>query len=914
MHAQMQAGTVLSDRYRIVELLGEGGMGAVYKAEDLKLGRIVALKAIRREYANNATTMERFKQELVLAREVTHHNVVRLYDIGNADGIDFITMEFVDGEDLGTILQRQGKLGTREAAEIVEQVGHGLQAAHERGIIHRDLKPGNIMREQSGRIVLMDFGLAKPESHDSLTETGTLVGTLEYMSPEQAKGERIDARSDLFAVGLILYELLTGTRPYKADTTIGSLLKRTREAAEPLSRQDATIPAPLTRICSKCLERDPAHRYESATALLGDLEAWLHPAAKKRSFVWPAAALILAAVAFAAACVIVYLRVPAKRVAAHPPVSVLVADFVNNTGEPVFDDTLEPMFNVALEGASFLNAFDRRDARRIAGELPNPRRTLDKEAAQLVAVSQGLGVLITGTISRYGSAYEIAVQALDARTGKQIADSRMTAANKDAVLRGIPKLAAPLRKSLGDTMPESAQIEAVSGAFKAASLETVHQHSIAMEQQFAGKFEEAFKSFAKAAELDPNFARAYSGMSASAANTGKVEDAEKYIKLAMEHSDRMTARERYRNRALFYSIVGNYQQCVDESRQLLAEYPLDINGQQNLSNCLAGLRELPQAVEAARKAVEIMPKGVFQRLNFSFLSTMTGDFATGEREARAALELNPTSEGGFLMLAEAQFGLGRIADAKATYEDFAKISALGASMASTGMADLSLYEGRLNDAVRILEQGVTVDEATHSSDAAANKLAKLAYIEAWRGQNKAAIAAARKALASSQSTNIRFLAARILVDAGEPAQAEKIANQLALELQAEPQAYAKIIEGKIKLARGDAPGAIKTLTDGNKLLDTWIGHDELGRAYLQAQAFVEADSEFDRCIKRHGEAMELFMDDVPTYGYFPPVYYYQGRVRQGLKSTDFVSSYRMYVQIRGSAGEDPLLAEIRAAH
>jgi eukaryotic-like serine/threonine-protein kinase len=221
----LEPGAVLAQRYEILEILGEGGMGAVYKAMDRELSRPVALKVIRPDLAGNQAILDRFKQELLLAREVTHKNVIRIYDLGEAEGMKFITMEYVEGKDLRTLIHEQTKLPPEEAVEIMQQVCRALEAAHSVGIIHRDLKPQNIMRDKSGRILVMDFGLARTLEGDGMTQTGALVGTMDYMSPEQALGKELDQRSDLFALGLIFYELLTGKMPYKAESVVASLLK-----------------------------------------------------------------------------------------------------------------------------------------------------------------------------------------------------------------------------------------------------------------------------------------------------------------------------------------------------------------------------------------------------------------------------------------------------------------------------------------------------------------------------------------------------------------------------------------------------------------------------------------------------------------------------------------------------------------
>src|SRR5438105_10943608 len=267
-------GMVLAARYEILKILGEGGMGAVYKAQDRELERTVALKVIRPELAGNPAIIQRFKQELILARQVTHRNVIRIYDLGEAEGMKFITMEYVEGRDLHSLLLERQKFTPEESIDVMQQVCLALDAAHREGVIHRDLKPQNIMRDEHGRIVVMDFGLARSlEAEGGMTQTGALVGTMEYMSPEQALGTELDQRSDLYTVGLIFYELLSGKAPFKADTALASLLKRTQERAVPVAEIERTVPRTLSNVVGKCLERDPKLRYQTAQELLNDLAA-----------------------------------------------------------------------------------------------------------------------------------------------------------------------------------------------------------------------------------------------------------------------------------------------------------------------------------------------------------------------------------------------------------------------------------------------------------------------------------------------------------------------------------------------------------------------------------------------------------------------------------------------------------------
>ena len=271
--SELPAGTVLIGRYEILERLGQGGMGTVYRVQDHELDRVIALKTIRPDLASNATALRRLKQETLLARQIAHRNVIRVFDLGVAQGLRFITMEYVEGRDLRSILELRKKLPPDDAIQIISQICEGLEAAHSEGVVHRDLKPQNVLVSAGNRIRIVDFGLARSFEDSGITHTGTILGTPIYMSPEQALGKQGDARSDIFSVGVIGFELLTGQLPFPSQTLSESLISRTRGKARPIETVDPELPAWLARVVMRCLERDPADRYTSAQDIVNDLAA-----------------------------------------------------------------------------------------------------------------------------------------------------------------------------------------------------------------------------------------------------------------------------------------------------------------------------------------------------------------------------------------------------------------------------------------------------------------------------------------------------------------------------------------------------------------------------------------------------------------------------------------------------------------
>jgi tetratricopeptide (TPR) repeat protein/predicted Ser/Thr protein kinase/ribosomal protein L40E len=900
-------GLEIADRYRVKGLIGKGGMGVVYLVDDLELEREIALKVIRSDISSSPESLERFKREIQLSAKVTHRNVLRVYDLGESEGVKFLTMEYVQGEDLSNIVKRDGRLPFDRVMNYFQQICAGLGVAHEQGVIHRDLKPQNVMIDPTDRVLLTDFGLATVAESSSAAKSGAIMGTPYYMSPEQVRGEELDQRSDIYALGIMLYELLTGAIPFAGGGIMDVMKRRLTEKPRPIGELNPDLPQYVRRIIDKCLATDRDERYASCEEIVKDIYDATEGKRRRRqttAIVSLAAFLVIGAVG--ASSWYVYQQKQEAAAKQREPVTVLIADFLNTTGDATFTGTLEPMMKLALEGAGFISAYDRAGIKRNLDVLPP--ENLDERAATELAVKQGLGVVLSGSVERQGDRYNVTVKATQAVTGKVVASASDRTSSKNEVLPLATRLITPVRKALGDRTSDSAQRFAME-TLSATSLDAVREYAAGMEALSRSRFEDALQGFSKAVALDPKFGVAYAALGMTSKNLDRQEDAEKHIQEAIRHIDGMTERERYRTRGIYYYITNDYQPCVKEYSDLIARYSADASARNNLALCLSKLRVMPKAVEEMRQAVKILPNRALYRENLATYAAYSTDFQTAEQQVQALQE--PLSMFGLLPHAFAQLGQGLVAEASSTYDAIGKIDEQGASYRMSGLADIAILEGRYSDAVGILTEGAATDLAAKETGLAATKLAILAYVQSLRQQKTAASAAASKALATSQSDKIRFLAGRVFAELGLADKAAPLSAALASQLQAEPQAYALIIDGVTALKGGNVRGAIKKFTDANTLLDTWIGHFDLGRAYLEAGVFLQADSEFDRCFKRRGEALALFLDEQPTYGYFPPVLYYHGLVRDGLKSAKAAESYRAYLELRGKSTEDPLLPVVR---
>jgi serine/threonine protein kinase/tetratricopeptide (TPR) repeat protein len=636
---------VLGARYAILEVIGQGGMGAVYKAEDRELNRFVALKVIRPELASDPSMLQRFKQEILLASKISNRNVIRIYDLGEADGIKFITMEFIEGKDLRALIREKKKFTPEEAVDVVQQMCIALDATHSIGVIHRDLKPQNVMQDGSGRILVMDFGLARTLQLGGLTQTGALVGTMEYMSPEQALGKDLDQRSDIFAIGLIFYELLTGKTPFGAESAIASLIKRTQERAIPVSDVDGQIPGALSGIVSKCLERDLTQRYQNVSAILADLNTWKDKRAAGtinfdanvkpwgRTLPWPIIAGIVTVVLLAVTGFMLRDRLfsPHSKTAvvpAGPQVSLAILPFRNASGDPSVDwlgSSLADMLSTDVGQSAQLRTVSPTSVHQIFTDLRISSGTvLDPAMIRRVADFSNADRVVWGQYAKFGDQIRIDATLQDIKNGNAV-PLKIDVPSEKEIPGAIDRLAESIRQKLA--LPENVLKELKASSFQPSShsVAALREYNQGINSQREGKNLEAQKQFEAATKDDPAFALAFSKLAQAYSSLGYDSEAERSAKKAVGLSQDLPQAEKYLITAIELQVIKNYPDAIKAYESLAKVSPDNSDVQSALASLYQDSGDLTKAREYYQKLLSSNPKNVAATLDLGRIEIKSGN-------------------------------------------------------------------------------------------------------------------------------------------------------------------------------------------------------------------------------------------------------------------------------------------------
>jgi len=635
-------GTRLGGRYEILQTIGEGGMGAVYKAEDRELSRTVALKVIRPELASNPDILQRFKQELRLSHQVTHKNVIRIYDLGEGDGIKFITMEYIEGKDLRSLIREKKRFTPEEAVSVIQQVCQALDAAHSVGVIHRDLKPQNIMQDRSGRILVMDFGLARTLEGDGMTQTGALVGTMEYMSPEQALGQELDQRSDIFALGLILYEMLTGKMPFVAESALASLIKRTQERAIPVSDIDGQIPGALSGIVSKCLERDLNQRYESASAILADLDTWqdkraagtikLDASVKPwgQTLPWPLITGIVTVLVLAITGFLLRGKLlgPSTKTPAAPAVSLAILPFRNASGDPSLDwigPSLADMLSTDVGQSARLRTVSPNSLHQIFTDLRISSATvLDPATIGRVADFSKADRVLWGQYAKFGDQIRIDATLQDINNDRTV-PLKIDVPSEKEIPGAIDRLAESIRQKLA--LPEDVLKELKASSFQptSQSVAALRDYNQGIGLQRDGRNLDAQKQFEAATKEDPTFALAFSRLAQTYSSLGYDSEAEQSARKAVELSQDLPEAEMYLISAIRFQATKNYPEAIKAYETLAKASPDNSDVQSALASLYQDSGDLVKARAYYQKLLSSNPKDVAATLDLGRIEIKSGN-------------------------------------------------------------------------------------------------------------------------------------------------------------------------------------------------------------------------------------------------------------------------------------------------
>ena len=644
-------GDVLGTRYEILQLLGIGGMGAVYKARDMEVERIVALKVIRSDLAGNPAILARFKQELVLARQITHKNIVRIYDLNEADGVKFITMEFIEGESLRSVLVRQGKLPPAEAVGIMLQVCAGLQAAHTEGVIHRDLKPSNIMRDPGGRVVIMDFGLARTIQGDGMTQTGMMIGTMEYMSPEQAMGKDLDARSDEFAAGLIFYELLSGVIPFHAESAIASLVKRTQERAVPLAEVDANIPPELSHIVGKCLERDPADRFATLQDLVDELEVWqgqkprtgksvmTRPAvgkggpagAKPQPVKWIAGGVAAVALVIAAIVGVRYgthSRASTTTGQQSAVTALAIVPFYNATGNTGLDwmgGSIAAALSSDIGQSQHLRLVSPDRLQQALQYLRvSPQSQLGASELKRIAEYTNAETTVYGQYERFGDQIQITATVHDLHNDREIS-AKVDVANEKDLLSSVEKLAGDVREKLAVSSETLKELQSGSQHVLTKSVPAMRAYDEGLQLAATGWNIQAVSKFEEATVQDPGFAMAFSRLAQTYAALGYDSKAAQASRRAMELRENLSPADRLLVQAVHYSVLHDNSKAIAAYQDIEKTNPDDTSVQFALAKLYEDANNYPDAKKYLTKVLAAAPNYVAALLAQGRVAIRSGD-------------------------------------------------------------------------------------------------------------------------------------------------------------------------------------------------------------------------------------------------------------------------------------------------
>ncbi len=767
---ELTTGSTFADRYQIIEELGKGGMGKVYRVIDKKLKEEVALKLIKPEIGSDKKTVERFSNELKLARKIVHKNVARMFDLNEEKGNHYITMEYVPGEDLKRLIRKVGQLGSGKTISIAIQVCEGLAEAHRLGVVHRDLKPNNVMIDEEGNVRIMDFGIARSLEEKGITGAGMMIGTPEYMSPEQVEGKKVDQRSDIYSLGIILYEMVTGRVPFEGETPFSIAFKHKSETPRNPKEVNAQIPEDLSRVILRCLEKDKELRYQSAGEVRSELEniekgipttERVVPERKPvtsreitvtfglRKLFIPALAVVAAAVIG----VLIWQLLPKKPVIpilSDKP-SLAIMYFENNTGEDGLEHyrkALSDLLITDLSQSKFINVLRGDRLFNILSQLNQlEAKSYSSDVLREVAHRGRVNHILQGNYTKAGENFRINIMLHDANTEELLSSESVEGRGEESIFSMVDELTRKIKTNFKLSREQIASdIDLEVGKITTSSPEAYKYYSEGRKHHNSGAYRKSILLMERAIAVDPEFAMAYRSMGMAYSNLGYRVERIKYLQKAFEFRDRLSDRESYIIQGDFYGFSeATYNKAIEAFNQLLQLYPTDGIGNINLAGLYRNLEEWDKAIDRNEiliqdgdesfypyvgQAIALAAKGLYDRAmkvlesylhNFSDNGYIRwalahgylyqGKFDLALAEAERAISLMPSFGDAFWLKGYIYLCKGDLIEAEKEFQKLLESEEKSDNLSGRqGFLSLRLLQGRFEEAKDQANQGMELAE------------------------------------------------------------------------------------------------------------------------------------------------------------------------------------------------------------